>query len=67
MSGFKKESELDKKIKTIINENEVVKLIKRYKKIKKFKKSNLHLINQLDGKRDIIQELMDEYMESTGD
>lgn len=63
MSGFKNESELDRKMKSIINEDEVAKLIKKYKKLKKFKKSNIHAVNQLDGKKDIIQELMDEYME----
>ena len=63
MSGFKNESEFDRELKSIINEDEVAKLIKRYKKLKKFKKSNIHAVNQLDGKKDIIQELMDEYME----
>ena len=63
MSGFKNESELDRKLKSIINEDEVAKLIKKYKKLKKFKKSNIHAVNQLDGRKDIIQELMDEYME----
>ena len=64
MSGFKNESEFDRELKSIINEDEVAKLIKRYKKLKKFKKSNIHAVNQLDGKKDIIQELMDEYMEN---
>lgn len=63
MSGFKNESEFDRELKSIINEDEVAKLIKRYKKLKKFKKSNIHAVNQLDGRKDIIQELMDEYME----
>ena len=63
MSGFKNESELDK-IRGIINKSEVAKLIKKYKKLKKFKKSNIHAVNQLDGRKDIIQELMDEYMEN---
>ena len=64
MSGFKNESEFDRKLKSIINEDEVAKLIKKYKKLKKFKKSNIHAVNQLDGKKDIIQELMDEYIEN---
>ena len=58
MSGFKKDD------KVIIYKNEVDKLIKKYKKINKFKKSNIHAINKIDGKKDIIQELMDEYMEN---
>ena len=57
MSGFKKDD------KVIIYKDEVDKLIKRYKKINKFKKSNIHAINKIDGRKDIIQELMDEYME----
>jgi len=64
MSGFKNESQFDRKLKSIINEDEVAKLIKKYKKLKKFKKSNIHAVNQLDGRKDIIQELMDEYMEN---
>ena len=63
MSGFKNESKFDRELKAIINEDEVAKLIKKYKKLKKFKKSNIHAVNQLDGRKDIIQELMDEYME----
>ena len=58
MSGFKKDD------KVIIYKNEVDRLIKKYKKINKFKKSNIHAINKIDGKKDIIQELMDEYMEN---
>lgn len=58
MSGFKKDD------KVIIYKDEIDKLIKRYKKINKFKKSNIHAINKIDGKKDIIQELMDEYMEN---
>ena len=57
MSGFKKDD------KVIIYKDEVDKLIKRYKKINKFKKSSIHAINKIDGRKDIIQELMDEYME----
>lgn len=67
MSGFKKESELQQKLRSIIREDEVAKLIKKYKKLKKFRKSNLHVVNKLDGKKDIIQELMDEYMENNKD
>lgn len=62
MRGFKEESEIKQKLNSIIKEDEVAKLIKRYKKLRKFKKSNLHLVNKLDGRKDIIQELMDEYL-----
>lgn len=65
MKGFSnKKDDLDKKNKSIIDQNEVNNLIKKYKKLKKFRKSNLHTINELYGRSDIIQELVNEYMES---
>ena len=66
MKGFlnKNENNGSKKKETeIIDQNEVEKLIKKYKKIKKFKKSNIHTINKLYEKSDIIQELVNEYMD----
>jgi hypothetical protein len=67
MTGFKNESELEQKLNSIIREDEVAKLIKKYKKLRKFRKSNLHVVNKLDGRKDIIQELMDEYMKNNPD
>jgi hypothetical protein len=64
MKGFSNKPEKISNVQAIINESEVVKLIKKYKKLKKFKKSNLHEINKLDGREDIIQELINEYMEN---
>lgn len=68
MKGFsnKKEEKIGK-IQSIINEAEVTKLIKKYKKLKKFKRSGVHAINKLDGKEDIIQKLVNEYMENNSD
>jgi hypothetical protein len=63
MRGFKKDDDFKSEVQRIINQEEVGKLLKKYKKLKKFKKSNIHAVNQLDGRKDIIQELMDEYME----
>lgn len=63
MKGFKKDDNFKSEVQRIINQEEVGKLLKKYKKLKKFKKSNIHAVNQLDGRKDIIQELMDEYME----
>ena len=63
MKGFKKDDDFKREVQRIINQEEVGKLLKKYKKLKKFKKSNIHAVNQLDGRKDIIQELMDEYME----
>jgi DNA replicative helicase MCM subunit Mcm2 (Cdc46/Mcm family) len=64
MKGFSKKQEKVTNVQSIINESEVVKLIKKYKKLKKFKKSNIHTINKLDGREDIIQKLVNEYMEN---
>ena len=63
MKGFKKDDDFKREVQRIVNQEEVGKLLKKYKKLKKFKKSNIHAVNQLDGRKDIIQELMDEYME----
>ncbi|MFZ9740401.1 MAG: hypothetical protein ACO3CQ_00725 [Candidatus Nanopelagicaceae bacterium] len=64
MKGFSNKEEKVSNVQAIINESEVVKLIKKYKKLKKFKKSNIHEINKLDGREDIIDELINEYMEN---
>lgn len=65
MKGFSnKENDVKSKIQSIINQEEVGKLIKKYKKLRKFKKSNIRTINKLDGKEDIIDKLVNEYMES---
>lgn len=66
MKGFLNENnDVKNKIQSIINQEEVGKLIKKYKKIKKYRKSNMHLVNKLDGKKDIIQKLIDEYIENS--
>ena len=36
------------------------KLIKKYKQLKKYQKSNLHTLQKLDGKKTIIDELIEE-------
>ena len=64
MKGFSNKQEKDSNVQAIINDSEVVKLIRKYKKLKKFKKSNIHEINKLDGREDIIDELINEYMEN---
>lgn len=67
MKGFSNKEEKVSNVQAIINESEVVKLIKKYKKLKKFKKSNIHEINKLNGKEDIIDQLINEYMENNPD
>ena len=36
------------------------KLIKKYKQLKKYQKSNLHTLQKLDGKKTVIDELIEE-------
>ena len=35
-------------------------LVKKYKQLKKYQKSNLHTLQKLDGKKTIIDELIEE-------
>ena len=35
-------------------------LVKKYKQLKKYQKSNLHALQKLDGKKTIIDELIEE-------
>ena len=43
-----------------ISKDNINKLIKRYKKLKKYQKSNFHTIEALDGKDTIIEKLIRE-------
>lgn len=51
MSGF---------AKAVINDGELDKLIRRYKKIKKYMKSSLYEMRTLDGSETIVSELLEE-------
>lgn len=63
MSGFGKKQEKKSKTK-VINEDEYDKLVKKYKRIKKFMNSPLHEIKRISGEKTIVEELMDEYENS---
>jgi hypothetical protein len=58
--GFVDKKNLNKKPTVIINEDEVEKLLKEYKKIKKYQKSSIFTIKTLDGDEQIISELLKE-------
>lgn len=51
MSGF---------AKAVINEKEMDKLIRRYKKIKKYMKSNFYEMKTLDGTEQIVTKLLED-------
>jgi len=59
--GFVDKKNLNKKPTVIINEDEVEKLLKEYKKIKKYQKSSIFTIKTLDGDEKIISELLKEF------
>ncbi len=66
MSGFGNKEEKKSKTK-IINEDEVGKLMKKYKRIKKFMNSPIHELKRIDGEKTIVEDLLDEYHEELDD
>jgi hypothetical protein len=53
--GFSEEN-----IEVSINKNEVKNLLKKYKKIKKYMKSSLYTIKEMDGTENIVSNLLKE-------
>jgi predicted transcriptional regulator len=51
----------DNKLKVEINSTEVDKLLKQYKKIKKYMKSSLYKVKKIDGTEKVVSELLKEY------
>jgi hypothetical protein len=60
MSGFGD----DGKAKVTIYKDEVGKLLKQYKKIKKYMKSSIYQIKTIDGTEKVVSELLDEYKDN---
>ena len=58
MSGFQ-EGEFDVKIEGM-QEEEIDALLKKYKRLNKYRKSNLFAVKMMDGTEDIISPLLDE-------
>jgi hypothetical protein len=54
----------DNKVKVVINEDGVDKLLKDYKKIKKYMKSSLYEIKKIDGTEKVVSELLNEYYDN---
>lgn len=57
--GFSEEN-----IEVSINKNEIKKLLKKYKKIKKYQKSPLFAIKTMDGTEEIVSSLLKEAEEN---
>jgi|TARA_B100000085_G_scaffold73189_1_gene65653 hypothetical protein len=53
----------DGKAKVFVQKEEVEKLIKEYKKLKKYMKSPIYEIKNLDGSETLVKGLLDEYGE----
>ena len=66
MSGFGKKQEKKSKTK-VINEDEYDKLMKKYKRIKKFMNSPLHELKRISGEQTIVEELINEYEDNLDD
>lgn len=54
----------DGKAKVNVNVDELAKIIKKYKKLNKYKKSNLFVVKTIDGTEDIISSLLKESEEN---
>jgi len=54
----------EEQIDVAINKNEVQKVLKKYKKIKKYMKSPLFAIKMIDGTETIVTELLKDVEES---
>jgi hypothetical protein len=52
------------KIKVEIDQSEVDKLLKQYKKIKKYMKSPLYQVKKIDGTEKVVSELLSEYYDN---
>jgi hypothetical protein len=52
------------KLKIEINSDEVDKLLKQYKKIKKYMKSSLYEVKKIDGTEKVVSELLNEYYDN---
>ena len=52
------------KLKVEINRDEVDKLLKEYKKIKKYMRSPLYQVKKIDGTEKVVSELLNEYYDN---
>jgi hypothetical protein len=64
-SGFGADKIKNGKAVVIINDDEVNKILKQYKKIKKYMRSSLYKVKILDGTEDVVNNLLNDYGEDT--
>jgi hypothetical protein len=65
--GFKSEKNKEGKATVVINDDEVAKLLKKYKKLNKYRKSSIFAVQTIDGTDNIISQLIKEYQENPMD
>jgi hypothetical protein len=63
-AGFGAEKIKSSEAKVIINDDEVSKLLKKYKKIKKYMKSSLYTVKTIDGTEELVSSLLREAEEN---
>lgn len=63
-SGFGADKTKNGKATVIINDDEVSKILKKYKKLNKYRKSSLFAIEMIDGTENIITQLIKEAEEN---
>lgn len=54
----------NKQLKVVVNQDELNKLLKKYKKVKKYMKSSLYAIKVIDGTETYVNELIKEAEEN---
>lgn len=52
------------KVKVVVNQDGVDKLLKEYKKIKKYMRSPLYQVKKIDGTEKVVSELLNEYYDN---
>jgi len=52
------------KVKVVVNQDSVDRLLKEYKKIKKYMRSSLYQVKKIDGTEKVVSELLDEYYDN---
>ena len=62
--GFDSQKNKNGKATVIINDDEVNKLLKKYKKIKKYMRSPLYTVKTIDGTEEIVSSLLKESEEN---
>ena len=63
-TGFGAEKIKSSEAKVIINDDEVGKLLKKYKKIKKYMKSPIFTVKTMDGTEELVSSLLKEAEEN---